>query len=93
MNQYSIEFFAKCPSNDVRIKYSLVINTNALVMVEGILKVVEANTLQPVYHEKLADAFAVLLPGLQVMTAHHHGVDIETTRNGDCLATTGEITA
>lgn len=93
MNRYAIEFFAKCPSNGVRIKYSLAIDTDSLVMVEDILEAVEANTLQPVYHEKLANAFALLLPGLQVMTAHHHGVDIETTRNGDCLAATGEITA
>lgn len=80
MNTYRIEFFAKCPGNGVRVKYHLAIETSELIMVEDILEFIEANTARPVYHEALADAIAGHFPGLHTMTAHHHGVDIETYR-------------
>lgn len=82
MNTYSIEFFAKCPSNGVRIGYALEIQTSHLVMVEDLLEFIEDNTAKPVYHEALADALAGMFPGLHTMRAHHHGVSILTERSG-----------
>jgi hypothetical protein len=80
LNTYNVEFFAKCPGNGVRVKYTLEIQTEELVMVEDILEFVDENTAQPVYHEQIADAFAGMFPGIQVMRADHHGVHIETVR-------------
>lgn len=79
-NTYTVEFFAKCPGNGVRVKYSLQILAGRVVMVEDILEFIEEKTAQPVYHEQIADALARRFPGLQIMRAHHHGVDIVTTR-------------
>lgn len=80
MNTYSIEFYAKCPSNGVRIKYALTIQTTHLIMVEDIVEFIEDNTAKPVYQEALAEAIASMFPGVHTMRAHHHGVDIETVR-------------
>lgn len=82
MNTYRVEFFAKCPSNGVRIKYDLTIEAPAgrVLMAEHILMHVESLTGRPAFHEQLADHLARLLPGRQTLRAHHHGVDIETVR-------------
>lgn len=84
MNTYVIEFFARCPSNGLRIKYVLKVETEAgrVVMAEDILECIDANTREPVYHERLADALKAQLPGRHTLTAHHHGVGIVTTREG-----------
>lgn len=80
LNTYTVEFFAKCPTNNVRIHYTLEIQTTELLMVEDILEFVEDNTANHVYHEALADVFAGVFPGVQIMRANHHGVTIETVR-------------
>lgn len=79
MNIYYAEFAMRCPVNNQLIQYSLKIKSVEVIMVEDITKVV--NDLPQVgFHEATADYFARLLPGLQTMKAHHHGVDIKTIR-------------
>lgn len=82
MNTYRTEFFALCPSNGIRIKYELRIETPSteVVHAEHILMQIALHTQRPVYHEALADQFVKLLPGRQILSADHHGVHIETTR-------------
>lgn len=79
MNIYRREFVAHCPNNDKPIKYRLEIQTEAVIMVEDIVAATELAVEKP-YHESLADRFFEMFGGRQIMTAHHHGVDIETTR-------------
>lgn len=82
MNTYSTQFFCYCPSNDIRILYRLRIECEADVMVrvEDITTAVES--LKRSFHEEAAEVLAKSLPGRQVLTADHHGVTIETIRNG-----------
>lgn len=74
MNEYEVEFFARCPENGVRIKYSLQIRTNIVVPVENILTAV--GSLTDGYHEAFAERLA-----------DHHGCKITTHRSG--VAKTG----
>lgn len=78
MNIYKTEFFAVCPVNKVRVKYALSIRTGQVIRVEEILAVVGG--LSEGLHEDLADRLLVAFGGTQVLTAHHHGVDIEAIR-------------
>jgi hypothetical protein len=84
LNTYIIEFTAHCPTNGVRVKYSLRIATAAarVIPVETILAEVEAIEGEQAFHEEIADRLAAKFPGSHLLTAHHHGVDIETTRQG-----------
>lgn len=81
MNIYRTEFFAVCPMNGIRVKYALRIDTHHVVEVERINAAVQALPTSGL-HEQLADMLSKQLPGHQVLTAHHHGVDIETRRPG-----------
>lgn len=81
LNKYTHRFTIKCPVNDKVIQYTLVIETCARVMVEDIVQQV-ASLDDTGFHEDVADQLAHLLPGLQTLYAHHHGVDIETVRGG-----------
>lgn len=85
MNAYTIEFHVACPVNGVRVKYTLRIETPARLMlpVEQLVAEIEAIEGDPAFHEDLADRLASKFPGNQTMKAHHHGVDIETTREGE----------
>lgn len=77
-NIYRHRFHSKCPANQQDIDYLLEIHSESMVYVE---EIVAACRLFPCsYHEAIADRLATLLPGLQFLRAHHHGVDIETTR-------------
>lgn len=80
MNIYRTEFFATCPVNGVRIKYLLAIEHNRAIPVEQIIAAVESQSEG--FHEEIADALASQFPGAHTLTAHHHGVDIETRRTG-----------
>lgn len=87
MNTYRTDFFALCPSNGIRIKYTLKIEvpSSQVVHAEHIMMSIALHTQKPAYHEHLADTFANLLPGKQTLTADHHGVSIETIReNSKC---------
>lgn len=78
MNSYSTEFFSICPTNSVRIKYCLVIQTNKIIMVEDIID--EVTLHHRGYHEAIADQLHRTFGGRQVLVAEHHGVKIETVR-------------
>lgn len=79
MNRYAHSFVAACPNNGKRIRYYLTMDTDQLVMVEDI---VEFCAKQEGYHEEIADRLAARFPGQQELKAHHHGVQITTTRGG-----------
>lgn len=79
MNIYRTEFFATCPSNGVRIKYELTLETKDVVGVEALIA--EVDVLDEGYHEELADTLAARHPNARVtLRAFHHGVHIEATR-------------
>ncbi len=78
MNAYTTEFFADCPKNGARIKYTLRIETTAVILVEHILAATESFTND--FHEHIADALHGRFGGTQKLTADHHSVTIETTR-------------
>ena len=86
MNAYTTEFFSNCPNNGLRIKYRLRIESAEVIPVEQIIAKIEG--LPDAYHEELADDLLVSFGGLQMLTADHHGVTIETTRVA--APTTGE---
>jgi hypothetical protein len=78
MNIYRYGFSAICPNNGERIYYRLVVTTDFMVPVEVIKSACGCHP--SAYHEQIADALAVELGGEQVITAVHHGVEIETRR-------------
>jgi hypothetical protein len=78
MNIYRAKFQAVCPNNGKTILYDLEIRSRNVIMVEDILAACDFKS--PAYHEKIADHIRDRIPGLQVLRAHHHGVDIETIR-------------
>ncbi len=81
MNIYRTDFFADCPVNGIRIRYSLEIRVHSVIKVEAILEFV--SRLKSGYHEEFADALAKRFGGIQLLRADHHGVSIETIRNLD----------
>jgi len=78
MNTYRTSFFSACPSNGVRIKYRLRIQTHEVILVEDILA--RVGGMQAGYHEAIADELFKRFGGLQKLSAKHHGVRIVTTR-------------
>jgi len=78
VNTYRSEFFAACPTNGVRIKYSLQISTVKTIRVEDLIIAMEG--IDQMYHEEIADEFCNRFGGMQTLTAEHHGVQIETLR-------------
>lgn len=78
MNSYLTEFFAQCPNNGQRIKYSLRIDSMEMIAVEQITAAVE--NVADAYHEEIADSLHAQFGGRQTLTADHHGVTIQTTR-------------
>lgn len=80
LNRYTRQFEAVCPNNGVLIVYRLMIETEAVIMVEDIVSTTDA--IGKGFHESIADQLYSRFGGRQVLTAHHHGVDI-LTRRGD----------
>lgn len=78
MNKYSRTFVSVCPSNHASIIYSLVIESEKMIYVEHINTAVAI--FRKDYHEKIADELFKAFGGKQTITAHHHGVDVETKR-------------
>ena len=78
MNIYKTKFFARCPANGVRIEYSLTIQTGNVIEVEALISEVES--IKSGLHEDIADRLLSAFGGSQVMTADHHGVNIQTIR-------------
>lgn len=79
MNTYSTEFFALCPTNNVRIKYTLTIVSDRVIMVEDIID--EVTLHDRGYHEEIADQLHRVFGGTQTLVAEHHGVTIVTSRS------------
>jgi hypothetical protein len=79
MNIYKVEFFARCPTNNVRISYALKIQTHVVIPVEKIVDYVEG--IRAGFHETLADELHAAFGGEQTLVAEHHGVVIETIRS------------
>lgn len=77
-NTYRAKFLAQCPNNGCWIEYRLTITTQAIIKVEKLLDCV--HSLRNGYHEAFADYLHKMFGAHQVLTAHHHGVDIETVR-------------
>ena len=78
MNIYRHQFVCKCPANGMQIIYALQIESKAMIHAEHI--VADGGQHRSAYHEAIADALHAALGGQQILTAHHHGVDIETHR-------------
>lgn len=79
MNAYAVEFFAKCPTNGVRIHYRLTIERSVPVTVERLIEEVEQ--IEHGFHEDIADHLFAIFGGAQTMIADHHSVTITTTRS------------
>lgn len=79
LNKYRTEFFARCPANGIRIKYTLVIETTKTIRVELIVSRIEV--IREGFHEALADELHAAFGGKQTLTADHHSVVIETERS------------
>lgn len=78
-NVYTRQFVAICPNNGRAVTYTLTIHTDGVVIpVETI--VAATDRLQKAFHEEIADELSSQFGGRQTLTAHHHGVDIETVR-------------
>lgn len=79
-NTYSRRFVATCPNNSEAIIYDLRITVpdNRRIPVEHIVTACALH--RKGFHEAIAADLFDRFGGFQVLTAHHHGVDIETTR-------------
>ena len=79
MNTYKYNFEIECPNNNnQRIAYRVEITVDRVIMVENIASFFLSYTAA--FHEEVADASYETFGGYQVISAHHHGVDIETRR-------------
>ncbi len=77
-NTYKHTFVVECPNNGKLIIYSLSIATEQTIMVEHIMTA--CGLFKSGYHEDIADQLHERFGGHQVITANHHGVQIETVR-------------
>ena len=82
MNRYEIQFYVNCPNDDDEVLYSLVIESEEIIMTERINEVKAAceKNEDGAYHEVIADLFYSELGCVQTITAVHQGVTITTTR-------------
>lgn len=83
MNTYTVQFFVFCPNNNIRVMHTLVLKVDRVVMVEDLIDAVTLHTRG--FHEDIADQLCREFGGTQTMTAHHHGVDIQTVRTAEFL--------
>lgn len=51
-NNYQVEFFCRCPVNNIRIHYTLTITTDKMIMVEKLID--RVSTIGEKLHEDLA---------------------------------------
>lgn len=82
VNIYEREFVAACPNNGEPITYQLMIckPMGERIFVEEI--VAATDMIEVGYHEDIADSLLNDFGGKQILSAHHHGVTIETIRGG-----------
>lgn len=81
LNKYTLKFSCLCPSNNKQINYTLELQSNEMIFVESLIEFV--SQIESGFHEQIADSLEKRFAGLQVLKAHHHGVDIETIRGGN----------
>lgn len=79
MNNYKIEFFSKCPVNNIRIHYKLTVKTKNIIMVEQLVDFV--SHLDNCLHEDIADKLFNNFGGNQTLEANHHSVFLWTERS------------
>jgi hypothetical protein len=79
MNTYRHKFYSLCPNNGKLIEYAFELVTNKMIQVEEIVKGCAVHKMG--YHEAIADDLLKVFGGAQTLKAHHHGVDIETSRS------------
>lgn len=79
-NTYTRRFFSTCPNNGHPIEYTLqiVVPADRMIQVEHIITACALH--KQGYHEDIAADLFRRFGGQQVLTAHHHGVDIKTVR-------------
>lgn len=77
MNIYRQPFRATCPKNGRSVDYMLTIESPRMIMVEDIQEIVAKLAG---FHEDFADTLWEHFGGRQILTAHHHGTDVETVR-------------
>jgi hypothetical protein len=78
LNIYTQRFTVRCPNNETPVGYTLKIYSSHMIYVESIQEEVLKYTHG--FHEEIADQLFAKFGGQQVITAHHHGTDITTTR-------------
>lgn len=78
MNTYIYAFELDCPNNGERIAYKVEIVARRTIMVENIVSFF--SSLTSAFHEDIADKSYETFGGFQIITAHHHGVNVETRR-------------
>jgi hypothetical protein len=88
MNIYRHAFTCHCPNNGIPVVYQLEIHSENMIQVEDIVSA--AKELKSEYHEALADNFCSRFGGFQILKGHHHGVDIETHRDGRAATSPAE---
>lgn len=86
MNTYRFIFGASCPNNGDLIVYSLAITTPRMVHIEHIKTACALH--DEGYHEDIAKDLHARFGGLLVLTANHHGVQIETRLGEPAAAAT-----
>ena len=79
MNRYEAKFSMNCPNDDEDIAYTLIIESDSMLMVERINGIIEHASPRD-FHEELATYFHGELGGSQRLTATHQGVIITTVR-------------
>lgn len=78
MNIYRHQFVSVCPNNGAAIIYRLEIAADMMIPVEHV--VTACALFKSGYHEAIADELHRRFGCKQTLTAHHHGVDVETRR-------------
>lgn len=77
-NIYETEFFASCPTNQIRVCYKLKIETHEIIKVEEIIAAVES--IRVGFHEDIANKLFAVFEGRQTLVANHHSIIITTIR-------------
>lgn len=90
MNIYRHSFYCICPNNEQLIRYKWELQTHEKHMVEDLIET--CAKFQEAFHEEIADTLLARYRGVQILKAHHHGVEIETHRSEkrlDCRVVIG----
>lgn len=78
MNIYTTKFVLTCIVNQKPVEHFLTISTQEVIVVEDLISFIKS--LEPAFHEIIADKLAEKFGGKQTLIANHHGVTISTER-------------